>query len=112
MTRGFFSRLLRNASGKRLEVGKKLRVEALEPRWLLATFVVNTRFDTIDNNSHVTSLREAIIASNSNNQDDTIILKSDYYKLSIGNTAGQENAALEGDLDILADSMRGKGHKL
>ncbi len=46
------------------------------------------------------SLRAAIIQANANKEDNTINLSGGVYQLSLVNTAGQENAAATGDLDI------------
>ena len=48
------------------------RLEGLEDRCLLATFLVNTLADTLDADQAVTSLREAITAANSQAGDDII----------------------------------------
>src|SRR6516225_9748921 len=48
------------------------------------------------------SLRADIIAANSNGQDNVINLQADFYKLTLENVAGQENAAATGDLDLTA----------
>src|SRR4051795_4842471 len=55
------SRCARNATESRLT---RAVAEALEPRRLLTTFIVNTTADTVDADPNVTSLREAITASN------------------------------------------------
>ena len=44
--------------------GTRLGVELLEDRRLLAVFTVNTRFDVVDANDQLVSLREAITAAN------------------------------------------------
>ncbi len=71
-------------------------VEPLEDRRMLATF--NPSALVIDGAAN--SLRAAVIAANGNGQNDTVKLSQGTYILSIANTAGQENAALEGDLDL------------
>src|SRR5262249_39835264 len=45
------------------------------------------------------SLRDAVIQANGNREDDVINLQTGLYRLSVANTAGQENAAAQGDLD-------------
>jgi hypothetical protein len=74
------------------------RVEGLEHRRLLATF--NPLPSAADGT--VGSLRAAVIAANTNGQDNTIVLQSGLYRLTIPNTDGQENAAAQGDLDLTA----------
>src|SRR5215471_4520027 len=51
---------------------RRLRVEPLEDRRLLAVVTVNTLQDTVDFNDGVTSLREAIFATNLVGGADTI----------------------------------------
>jgi hypothetical protein len=46
------------------------------------------------------SLRVAIIAANSNGQDDVIQLQAGLYSLTVGNQNGHENGALRGDLGV------------
>jgi predicted outer membrane repeat protein len=83
----------------------------------LATITVTTTADVLDGDADTSSLaalalapgsdglvslREAIIAANTDtSQADTITLDAGTYTLSLG-SAG-ENAALQGDLDILSD---------
>ena len=73
--------------------------EWLEDRTLLAAF--NPLAATPDGTAG--SLRDAINMANSNGEVDTITLEAGTYSLTVGNTAGQENSAVEGDLDILSD---------
>jgi len=73
--------------------------EWLEDRTLLAAF--NPLAATPDGTAG--SLRDAINMANSNGEVDTITLEAGTYSLTVGNTAGQENSAAEGDLDILSD---------
>ena len=73
--------------------------EHLEDRTLLAAF--NPLAATADGTAG--SLREAITTANANGEVDTITLEAGTYALDISNSSGQENAAAEGDLDILAD---------
>lgn len=60
-------RFQRGASGRR-----RLRLESLEPRRVLATFLVTTASDVVDPNDGVNSLREAIEQANSTAGADTI----------------------------------------
>src|SRR5262249_37026927 len=80
-------------------MNKKLRLESLEDRTTPATFTpLASAFDGTDG-----SLRAAIIAANANaDAANTFTLEAGTYRLSIANTAGQENAAAEGDLDLTA----------
>ncbi len=52
---------------------RRLILEALEPRRLLANITVTTHLDTIDTDLQITSLREAIMQANENPGDDTIL---------------------------------------
>ena len=79
------------------------RLEALEDRRLLATF--NPLPSAIDGSPG--SLRAAIIQANSDGQDNTINLQAGTYQLTIANSAGQENGAAQGDLDLT-----GTGHTI
>src|SRR5690242_3186840 len=72
------------------------QIEALERRSLLAAF--NPLASATD--GAVNSLRAAIIAANANSQNDTISLQSGTYLLTVANSAGQENNAAQGDLDL------------
>lgn len=73
---------------------------------MLAVWVVDTPVDSIDPNDGMTSLREAILASNSNNEDDTIRLGPGLHTIDI--PGKEEDAGLTGDLDIAPDN----GHHL
>ena len=73
--------------------------EWLEDRTLLAAF--NPLAATPDGTAG--SLRDAINMANSNGEVDTITLEAGTYSLTVANTAGQESAAAQGDLDILSD---------
>src|SRR5262245_27759298 len=76
--------------------GFRPAVEGLEERQLPALFApVPGATD-----GAAGSLRAAVIASNSNGQDDVITLQAGTYKLTVANSAGQENAAAQGDLDL------------
>jgi len=71
-------------------------LEQLEDRRLLATF--HPLASAPDGSPQ--SLRAAIIAANSNGQDNTIVLQTGTYELTIPNTAGHESAAAQGDLNL------------
>ena len=84
----------------------------LQQNWdsVLATFVVDSNADTIDNNpgdnlamdgSGNTTLRAAIMEANALGGSHNIVLGAGTYTLTLG-SAG-EDSALEGDLDILSD---------
>ncbi len=78
---------------------RRLRLESLEDRRLLAVFDVTTFADVIDPVDGVTSLREAVIAANANAGDDTITFAAPgTYALTILGTG--EDAAATGDLNI------------
>jgi hypothetical protein len=81
-----------------------LRFESLEQRDLPATFVPTTFADgeTIDG-----TLRAAVIAANRDGEDNVISLRAGIYSLAVQNTAGQENYAAQGDLDVTSN-----GHTL
>ncbi len=90
-------------------IGTRLPIEWLEGRTLLSTFYpVVAAADGAAN-----SLRAAIIEANSNGHDDTILLQAGTYGLTVPNSAGQENAAAEGDLDLTESNhsliIRGAG---
>jgi len=56
-----------------------------------------------DSTSDPDSLRNNVIAANGNSDTTNIFnLAAGTYTLTIGNTTGQENAAMEGDLDLTA----------
>ncbi len=68
------------------------------------TFTVSKAADTADGTCDADcSLREAVNAANALAGPDTIDLPTGTYALTIANTAGQENAGAEGDLDISGD---------
>ncbi|QDV13024.1 putative outer membrane protein PmpB precursor [Rosistilla oblonga] len=73
--------------------------ESLQANWLgkLAVITVDTTADVIDGGDGLTSLREAIIATNSGAGGDTIQLSAGTYQLTI---SGDENDSNQGDLDI------------
>src|SRR5262249_5183632 len=53
------------------------------------------------------SLRAAIVLSNINGQDNTIVLQSGVYQLTLPNVGSQENSGARGDLDLA-----GTGHSI
>src|SRR5436190_18926910 len=55
---------------------RRLFLESLEPRQVLSTFLVTTLADTVDADPAVTSLREAIMAANSQPSSDVIAFNS------------------------------------
>ncbi|MEX2142163.1 MAG: choice-of-anchor Q domain-containing protein [Pirellulales bacterium] len=87
---------------------KRLRgFERLEDRALLAAFTVNSLLDTVDANpgdgmamdaAGQTTLRAAIMEANARAGDDSIILSTGDYKLTLG--GANEDGAVTGDLDV------------
>ncbi len=98
---------------------RRLKLEQLEDRRLLATFQVNSFLDTVDANpgdgvavdsSGNTSLRAAIMEANALDDGgaDTINLPAGTYQLTLAGAS--ENGAATGDLDITDDvSIIGAG---
>ncbi|HUE75030.1 MAG TPA: choice-of-anchor Q domain-containing protein [Pirellulaceae bacterium] len=89
---------------------RRLMLEPLEGRQLLATFVVNTTADTVDANPGdglavdafgFTSLRAAIMEANALAGEDRIELPAGTFALT--RSAPNENGAVWGDLDIRDD---------
>ena len=104
--------IMPRSSLRRLQTRKTfLSLELLEDRRLLATF--SPQANIFDGNPG--SLREAIIASNGNSQDDTINLGIGWYRMGLNNVngSGQENAAATGDFDLTEAgrtvTIQGKG---
>ncbi|WP_339748541.1 CSLREA domain-containing protein, partial [uncultured Rubinisphaera sp.] len=64
-------------------------------------YTVNTFSDIVDPNDNALSLREAILAANTDCVDSTVVLGDGIYLLSL-NGSGEDNSA-SGDLDILND---------
>lgn len=75
-----------------------------------ATFTVTRTDDPAPNGCLPAdcSLREAVIAANTNVGPDTIFVGADTFTLSIADPSGTENASLSGDLDLTSDiTIRG-----
>ena len=86
----------RDDSQRRGAIRTRPHLECLEDRYVPAMFSpLASAADGVAD-----SLRAAIIAADANGQDDTITLQAGTYKLTAANTNGQENAAVEGDLDL------------
>ncbi len=79
---------------------RRCALEVLEDRTVLSTFTPTLVTDTVK--AGALSLRNAIIQANADpgTADDTVTLAAGTYRLTLKNTAGQENAAATGDLDI------------
>ncbi|NUQ65406.1 MAG: hypothetical protein HUU20_23305 [Pirellulales bacterium] len=92
-------------SRRSVSATRRLRLEPLEDRHLLAVIAPSVFGDTGPG-----SLREAILRANADASPDVIELRPGTYTLSIANTAGQENLAAQGDLDITQPvTIRGMG---
>jgi hypothetical protein len=76
----------------------RVAIETLEDRRVPAVF--NPLASASDGAPN--SLRAAIIAANGNGQDNVINLQAGVYQLTIANTAGHENNAAQGDLNLTA----------
>ena len=83
---------------------RNLDYQNLERRQMLATITVTTFDDVVDPNDGVLSLRESIIDSNNNSQDDTILLMAGTYSVSVAGIG--EDLGLTGDFDITPDGGR------
>jgi hypothetical protein len=84
----------------------RLLLEPLEDRYVLTTLTPTTFADGVLGSG---SLRDAVLQFNadSGSGDDTILLQSGTYALTIGNSGGQhETAGLSGDLNLTSASHR------
>lgn len=107
--------------GQRLGKRRRLRLEPLETRALLAAFIVNTTADTVNaapgNGVAVdaagdTSLRAAVMEANALGGSHTIELDEGIYQLSITSSTTNDDASAT-DLDIHADiTVVGAGAEL
>ena len=79
-------------------MSRRLFIESLESRQLLAIFNVTTLADAVDSGDGVLSLREAVMQSNNNNQNDEINIPAGTLMLTLS-TSGENGAEL-GDLDL------------
>jgi predicted outer membrane repeat protein len=89
---------------------RRAGLEWLEPRLLLSIYQPNTFTDGLTANT----LRGAIIAANARGGENTIILRSGTYTLTIANDLtidnGIENKCLRGDLDVTSTlTIQGAG---
>ena len=95
----------RLVSGRKRQNKRRLSLESLENRRVLASFVVTTHLDTVDAGDGVTSLREAVSQANSTTAPDTITfdpsLNGTPITLSIDGS--NENLNANGDIDISRD---------
>jgi hypothetical protein len=80
MTRNWFNRRRRERSKSTVARNRRLRVQCLEDRTAPATFTVTTTLDTIDEDDHKLSLREAVIRTNDLGGPDTIVVPAGVIK--------------------------------
>ena len=120
----WFRKILGKRSTKRQRTRRRswrrLRLEPLEARCLLAVFAVNSVADTIDANpgdglardaSGQTTLRAAIMEANALSGADTINLPAGTYTLTLA--GANEDGGATGDLDITSDiNIQGAGREL
>lgn len=106
------ARLSRRASHRehRQPAGRRLRLESLETRALLAAFIVNTTADTIDvspgdslaaDARGLTSLRAAVMESNALGGANTIQLDAQSYSLLRGITGAPGTLAITSDITLI-----------
>ena len=77
---------------------RRLRLEPLESRSLLATISVTSFDDIVDGSDGQTSLREAISLANTNGEDDVITLAAGTYAIALTGTGEDDNAL--GDFNL------------
>ena len=96
--RRFFDKLVKVPRPKGAPARRRCRptLEALEER--MAPAVFHPLAAAPDGSPG--SLRADVILANSNGHNNTILLQGATYNLTLANTAGQENAAAQGDLDL------------
>ena len=93
---------------KRQRTSRRLRLEPLECRSLLAQLAVTTPLDVVDADDGLLSLREAVIEANASPGLDTIHVPAGTYALTLAGVG--EDAALTGDLDLTGRvSIQGAG---
>src|SRR4051812_13918381 len=80
---------LSTARAKRRGACRILRIEQLEPRQMLAAYLVDTELDSIDPNDGQTSLREAITSANASTGSDTILFLTTISNKTISLTHGE-----------------------
>src|SRR5262245_43107886 len=109
-----FRKNARQRTGKRTATRIEPRLEGLENRVALSTFLINTTLDTVavdlnsgrDATGHI-SLRSAVQATNAQGGANTIILPGGTFTLRLAGPG--EDAAATGDLDIRGDlTIKGK----
>jgi uncharacterized repeat protein (TIGR01451 family) len=99
---------------------RRLRIEALEDRRLLTTLTVNSALDNLSSGDGLVTLREAIIAANTDGTTDlghtgggpdTIVFDSSLNGTPITlSIAGNDDTSAAGDLDITSDiTIQGNG---
>src|SRR5262245_4419002 len=74
------------------------RLERLESREVLATFLVTTVADVVNPSDGKVSLREAVSRANATAEADTIVLQPGVYKIALA--GANEDANASGDFDV------------
>ncbi|MEX2174301.1 MAG: Ig-like domain-containing protein [Pirellulaceae bacterium] len=94
---------LRRQSRRARQRTRFLRVEPLEQRNLLATFVVDITHDENDGNTSAgdLSLREAVISAIALAGNDTIVLPAGTFALTLTTPPTTSDGAANGDLDVI-----------